>query len=196
MKQSRWDDHYARLAKSEKWLARSVYKLQEIDRRFKLFRKGNRVLDLGCSPGSWVQYALQRTGGEVVGLDVTPPAPSLGRRFRFVEADVLQIDPVDLVGQIGSFDVLISDLAPKTTGIRITDAARSLELAQRASEIAFAVLKAKGHFVCKIFEGGEEGAFRSEISASFRRVRLFRPAAVRKGSREIYMVSLNLLRRN
>jgi len=196
MKQSRWDDHYARLAKTEKWLARSVYKLQEIDRRFKLFQRGNRILDLGCSPGSWAQYALQRTGGEIVGLDVTPPARSLGGRFRFVEADVLQTEPVDLARQLGYFDVLISDLAPKTTGIRLTDAARSLELAQRAAEIAFAVLKAKGHFVCKIFEGGEEGAFRSEISASFRRVRLFRPAAVRKGSREIYMVSLNLLRRN
>ena len=93
MKINRWEDHYTRLARDEKWLARSVYKLEQIDKRFKIFQKGDRLLDIGCFPGSWSQYGLKRVGskGEVVGMDLTPPYHSFHPNFRYIQADVLSL---------------------------------------------------------------------------------------------------------
>ena len=190
MKQNRWDDHYTRRAKKEKWLARSVYKLQEIDNKFKLIRKGNHLLDLGCYPGSWTQYALKKAGsrGEVVGIDLTRPVQLLQEGFRFIQADVMSLEPQWLIREISPRDVVISDLAPPTTGIRATDTSRSIALAGKALEIARALLKKKGDFVCKILEGEDIKGFKEEVSKDFRQVRLFRPKATRKRSREVYLV--------
>ena len=192
MKQNRWDDHYTRRAKKEKWLARSVYKLQEIDNKFKLIHKSNRLLDLGCYPGSWTQYALQKAGnqGEVVGIDLTRPAKLLQEGFRFIQADVMSLDPQWLAREISPRDVVISDLAPPTTGIGATDTSRSIALAGKALEIACALLKRNGSFVCKILEGEDIKEFKAEVSGDFRQVRLFRPKATRKRSREVYLVGL------
>ena len=198
MKGKRWDDHYARRAKEEKWLARSVYKLIEIDRKFGLIGKGNRLLDLGCYPGSWSQYGIQKVGpkGEVVGIDQTRPDRLSSPNFKFVQADVLTLD-IELLGrEAGSRDVILSDLAPQTTGIQSTDISSSMSLAKRAYDIALALLKKKGHFVCKAFEGEDLKPFRSEVSTRFNQVRLFRPKATRKGSREIYIIGLNLQKHN
>lgn len=190
MKQNRWDDHYARLAKKEKWLARSVYKLQEIDNKFKLIHKGNRLLDLGCYPGSWTQYALKMAGnqGEVVGIDLSKPDHRLSSSFRFIQADVMSLKPQWLTREISPRDVVISDLAPPTTGIGATDTSRSISLARKALEIACVLLKKKGNFVCKILEGEDIKQFKSEVSENFSQVRLFRPKATRKRSREVYLV--------
>ena len=190
MKQNRWDDHYARRAKKEKWLARSVYKLQEIDNKFKLIRKGNRLLDLGCYPGSWTQYALKKVGnqGEVVGIDLTKPDQLLMDGFRFIQADVMGLEPQWLTREISPRDVVISDLAPSTTGISATDTSRSITLARKALEIASSLLKRNGSFVCKILEGEDIKGFKAEVSGNFRQVRLFRPKATRKRSREVYLV--------
>ncbi len=192
MKPNRWEDHYARLARDENWLARSVYKLEEIDKRFKLVHKDDRILDMGCFPGSWSQYGLRRVGpkGEVVGIDLTQPDQSLSSNFRFIQADVLTLDIKWLVKEVALRDVVISDLAPQTTGIRSVDTSRSMSLARRAAEIAYAVLKERGHFICKVFEGEDLNHFRAETSTHFRRTKLFRPTATRKGSREIYLVGL------
>ena len=198
MKGKRWDDHYARRAKEEKWLARSVYKLIEIDRKFGLIGKGNRLLDLGCYPGSWSQYGIQKVGpkGEVVGIDLTRPDRLSSPNFKFVQADVLTLD-IELLGrEAGSRDVILSDLAPQTTGIQSTDITNSMSLAKRAYDITLALLKKKGHFVCKAFEGEDLKPFRSEVSTRFNQVRLFRPKATRKGSREIYIIGLNLQKHN
>ncbi|NQT57236.1 MAG: RlmE family RNA methyltransferase [Desulfobacteraceae bacterium] len=198
MKGKRWDDHYARRAKEEKWLARSVYKLIEIDRKFGLIGKDNRLLDLGCYPGSWSQYGIQKVGpkGEVVGIDLTRPDRLSSPNFKFVQADVLTLD-IELLGrEAGSRDVILSDLAPQTTGIQSTDISSSMSLAKRAYDIALALLKKKGHFVCKAFEGEDLKPFRSEMSTRFNQVRLFRPKATRKGSREIYIIGLNLQKHN
>jgi 23S rRNA (uridine2552-2'-O)-methyltransferase len=156
MNANRWDDHYARRARDEKWLARSVYKLKEIDKKFGLIRKGNHVLDLGCYPGSWSQYGIEKVGpkGEVAGIDLSRPVHVSSPRFRFIQTDVLTLDVEWLIRELAPRDVVMSDLAPQTTGIRSTDASRSMELASRALEIALALLKGKGRFVCKIFEGG------------------------------------------
>ena len=194
MKQNRWDDHYARRAKKEKWLARSVYKLQEIDNKFKLIRKGNRLLDLGCYPGSWTQYALKIAGkqGDVVGVDLTEPDHFLSGSFRFIQANVMDLESQWLTREISPRDVVISDLAPPTTGIRATDTSRSISLARKALEIACVLLKKKGNFVCKILEGEDIRLFKSEASRNFSQVRLFRPKATRKRSREVYLIGLSL----
>jgi 23S rRNA (uridine2552-2'-O)-methyltransferase len=189
---NRWADHYTRRAQQEKWLARSVYKLQEMDRRFRLLRKGDHVLDLGCSPGSWSQYALQQVGpkGEVAGVDLSPPEQLSSPHFRFIQADALSVDMEWLIAQVKPRDVVLSDMSPQTTGNRWTDASRSMTLARRASEIALTLLKKNGHFACKVFEGDEIQHFKSEMAEHFDRIRLFRPGAVRKGSREVYLIGL------
>jgi 23S rRNA (uridine2552-2'-O)-methyltransferase len=187
-----WDDHYARKARQDEWLARSVYKLEEIDKRFRLIRKGNRILDLGCHPGSWSQYASLKAGpkGEVVGVDLNPPERFSAANFRFIQADVFTLDPAWLITEIGPRDVVMSDLAPRTTGIASTDVSRSIGLARRALELATGLLEKGGHFVCKIFEGEDFGLFRNEVACRFGRTKPFRPPAVRKRSREVYIVGL------
>ena len=195
MKSNRWDDHYTEKARKEKWLARSVYKLQEIDRKFKLIRKGDRVLDLGCFPGSWSQYAISKVGkqGDVVGIDLHTPKAFSPPNFRCIKGDIETIEVEWLAAEIQTRDVVLSDLAPPTTGIRATDATRSLSLAEKAARIGRALLKSKGHFVCKIFEGEDLKSFKSNISPSFKQVRLFRPEATRKRSREVYLVGTGFI---
>jgi 23S rRNA (uridine2552-2'-O)-methyltransferase len=190
MKGNPWDDHYARKARQEQWLARSVYKLDEIDKRFQLIQKGNRILDLGCHPGSWSQYASLKAGpkGEVVGVDLNPPERFSAANFRFIQADVFTLDPSWLATEIGPRDVVMSDLAPRTTGIASTDVSRSIGLARRALELATGLLKKGGHFVCKVFEGEDFGLFRDEVASRFGKTKPFRPPAVRKRSREVYIV--------
>ncbi len=188
-----WDDHYARRARKEQWLARSVYKLEEIDRKHRLISSGARLLDLGCSPGSWTQYALKKAGprGHVVGVDLTVPGGLSAPNFRFVQEDVQELDPARLQEEIGARDLVISDLAPKTTGVKTADADRSAELVRAALGLARGVLRPGGHFLCKVFEGEEVQDLRREIAQAFRKVRALRPQAVRKGSREIYLLALN-----
>jgi 23S rRNA (uridine2552-2'-O)-methyltransferase len=192
IKGNRWDDHYALRAKKENWLARSVYKLKEIDKRFKIIRKGGRVLDLGCYPGSWSQYCLKKVGpnGNVTGLDLHQPARLSSPHFRFIRADVLDIEPGRLLAQTGPVQTVLSDMAPETTGIRERDVNRSMELAEKALEIALALLKMKGGFVCKVFEGNGFKLLKKKGSPFFEQVRIIRPSAVRKGSREIYLIGI------
>ncbi len=195
VKGNRWEDHYTRRARDEKWRARSVYKLEEIDIKFKLIREGFRLLDLGCYPGSWSQYSFKKVGpeGEVIGVDLKAPDRLRAPNFRFMEADVFKLDPGWLVGEVGSIDVVISDLAPQITGIRLADMSRSMELAGRALDIALTILKKKGHFLCKAFEGEDLKSFKDESSRSFSQMHIIRPSAVRKGSREIYLLGLGLV---
>lgn len=190
MKSNRWDDAYARRARDEKWLARSVYKLQEIDNRFKLIKNESRVLDLGCYPGSWCQYALSRAGpgADVVGIDLKRPDQLSDPRFRFIQVDVMSLEIDRLVKEISLRDLVMSDLAPSTTGIRVADESRSLALAGKAAGIADGLLKTGGHFLCKVFEGEGLNRFKKEISDLFREVRLLRPKATRKRSREVYLI--------
>ena len=195
MKSNRWDDHYTIKAREEKWLARSVYKLQEMDRKFKLLHNNDRVLDLGCFPGSWSQYAISKVGkrGDVVGMDLHEPKAFSPPNFRCIKGDIETIEAVWLAAEIQPRNVVLSDLAPPTTGIRDTDVSRSMFLAEKAARIARGLLENRGHFVCKIFEGEELKSFKSEVSSSFKQVRLFRPRATRKRSREVYLVGTDFM---
>lgn len=192
---NRWDDHFAHRARKEQWLARSVYKLEEIDKKHKLIRPGDGILDLGCYPGSWSQYCLKKVGpkGTVVGMDLKEPHRLSAPNFRFIRADILTVDIESLGDVIGPRDGVLSDLAPQTSGIGVTDAARSLRLAQGALRIALAVLKKGGNFLCKVFEGEDLYVFRNDVLQRFTQGRTVRPAAVRKASREVYILGLGLV---
>ncbi|RLB19805.1 MAG: 50S rRNA methyltransferase [Deltaproteobacteria bacterium] len=191
MKRNQWEDHYTRQARKERWLARSVYKLQEIDQKFRIFARGNHVLDLGCYPGSWSQYALLKIkpGGLVTGIDLKVPDHLSDPRFRFLKADILLLDPESLEDAGCPLKVVMSDLAPRTTGIKEVDAARSMDLVRKASEIASSVLCPGGRFICKVFEGEDFRGFRDEVALRYKEVRIFRTGATRKKSREIYLIA-------
>ncbi|MES1157559.1 MAG: RlmE family RNA methyltransferase, partial [Haliangium ochraceum] len=126
-------DAFFRKARGAGFAARSVYKLEDIDRRVRLLRAGDRVLDLGCRPGSWMQYARQVVGphGAVVGIDRDPlPQPIAGTRVLL--GDVFAVTDAELLGDLKAFDVVLSDMAPNTTGVRTTDQARSAALVEEA----------------------------------------------------------------
>jgi len=184
-------DKYARRAAKEGFLARSAYKLQEIDGKFHLLRPGRRVLDIGCAPGSWLQVASRAVGpsGLVVGVDLKP-AQFVARNVRTFVCDVTAPRFDSLVEPFAPFDVVLSDAAPSTTGIRDRDQAASLALCERAAEIGRKLLFPGGSFVVKLFESGDTAAFRKRLTRSFRRVALFKPAASRDRSYETYLVAV------
>ncbi len=184
----RLQDHYGKKARREGFAARSVYKLEEIDRRVGLIRKGARVLDLGCAPGSWLQYVATATGpkGRVVGVDQRPVTVPLPEHVQVLEADVFSVDPATLGGR---FDVVISDMAPWTSGNRFTDHVRSIELCRRALALAVELLRPGGAFVCKVFEGEDVPAFVAEVRARFTDFKRIKPKGTRSESVELYFVA-------
>lgn len=186
----KWQDHYTRQAKKEKYPARSVYKLQEIQKKHRLMKTGDRVLDLGCSPGSWLMAASRFVGktGRVVGVDLKPVTEKLPENVETVVGDVLAWDD-EILKMVGDgFDVVISDMAPATTGNRLVDTARSQALCEAALEIAENLLVPGGHFVCKIFQGGDFTAFSNLVQSRFRSRAIFKPKSSRKASIEIYLI--------
>lgn len=187
-----WEDHYTRRARQEQFPARSVYKLQEIQAKFHILRPGQRVLDLGCAPGSWLKYAAGLVGpaGRVTGVDRQAVLIRLPAQVHTVEADIQDPDPPKQALWEGPFDVVLSDMAPSTTGQRDVDAARSLALCEAALRTAARHLAADGHFVCKIFQGPGFDSFTGEVRSIFRQVKIYKPRSTRKASREIYIIGL------
>ena len=182
-------DRFHRQAKREGYLARAVYKLSELDEKFRLFRPGDRVLDLGCAPGSWLQYARERVGeqGVLVGLD-RAPLPRALPGARIVVGDVMSIDPAELRGDLPAFDVVLSDMAPDTSGIRSLDQARSETLFERALELATELLAPGGHFVGKLFQGPDFKRLTEAVRAQFELAKTAKPAGSRQISIEQYVV--------
>ena len=186
----RHDVFYQR-AKKEQFAARSVYKLQEIDERFGLLRPGQRVLDLGCRPGSWLQYAAKRTGGVLVGLDRQPLAVVIPGA-RILVGDVFTISAAELRGELLGFDLVLSDMAPDTSGVRHLDQARSEALFERPLDLAAELLVPGGHFVGKLFQGPDWNRLLHRLRARFGEVRTVKPESTRKDSIEQYVVGLRL----
>jgi 23S rRNA (uridine2552-2'-O)-methyltransferase len=187
---NQWADHYTRRAKREAFPARSVYKLQEIQKRFRVIRKGGHVLDLGCAPGSWTQYAAELTGpgGTVIGIDLKKVGMALPAHVRLLQGDILVPDATITAALAPGFDTVISDMAPATTGHRDVDAARSLNLCEAALRIVRAHLKPGGHFVCKIFQGPDVQGFTDRVRDDFTHQRIYKPQSSRKASREIFVI--------
>ena len=187
-------DHFFKKAKQDTFAARSVYKLEEIDKRYKIFKSNDRVLDLGASPGSWSQYVSQKVGikGQVLGVDLKPVEVKLSNGI-FIQADLRDLnlkDTFEKYGFLPPFDSVISDMAPSTTGIRMTDQARSMELCELALQIALQYLKPKGHFICKLFHSDEFQTLKKQIQQSFDKFEAVKPEATRSISKEIFLVGL------
>lgn len=188
-------DHFFRKAKKEGLRARSAFKIEEIARRFGVFRKGGRVLDLGAAPGGFLQVVAQAVGpeGVVIGVDLVPIKPLPVPQVRTAVLDVLAegADAKLVELEPGPFDAVISDMAPKTSGIRDTDEARSIRLAERALEIARTRGKPGGSFICKLFMGRDFEAFRTLMRGTYDEVKVVRPEATRGGSVEVYLIGLH-----
>ena len=189
-KANRWADHYTHKARQEGYAARSVYKLEEIQRRYRVIRAGDRVLDLGCAPGGWLQFAAAATGprGRVLGIDLMPVKIALPDHVQTLVGDLEHPSASVAAVLTAGFDVVLSDMAPATTGNRSTDAARSFNLAAAALETARRCLKSGGSFVCKIFQGEDAGVFTNRVRAAFEEARLFKPQSSRKASKEIFVI--------
>jgi 23S rRNA (uridine2552-2'-O)-methyltransferase len=182
-------DAFFRKARREGYAARAVYKLEEIDKALGLIRPGARVLDLGCRPGSWLQYARSVVGphGTVVGIDREPlPQPVPGTRV--LVGDLYTTSDEELRGDLAAFDVVLSDMAPDTTGIRATDQARSAALFEEALGRAERLLAPAGAFVGKIFQGPDVTPLRRRMGERFGLVKLWKPEGSRAASPELYLV--------
>jgi len=183
-------DHYFRQAKKERYLARSVYKLDEIDRRYRVLKKGARVLDIGCAPGSWSQYILKRIGpGKVTGIDVKKQIPVTDPRYMYLKRNLFDLGPEFFQTNTRSFDVITSDAAPKTTGQKFVDHQNSLSIVRRVFEIAPHVLKNGGTVVAKVFQGEDLKEFVESIRESFEKIDLCKPKSSRKESSELFIVA-------
>lgn len=183
-------DRFFHKAKADGFLARSAYKLDELQKKYRLMKSGDFVLDLGAAPGSWSQVAIKIVGaqGRVVGLDlknIELKAPNA----KFYVMNAFEFDPAILEGRV--VNCLLSDMAHNTTGIRNVDQARSFELCEKVLNIADQWLNKKGHCVMKIFEGPDAEVIAKRMQKTFEKVHRFKPEAVRKGSFETYFVGLN-----
>ncbi len=185
-------DFYYRQAKAEGLRARSAYKIDEIARRHRLLARGQAVLDLGAAPGGFLQVLADAVGekGVAVGVDLEP-VRNLGKPWvKTAIVDLLAPDALSRIRGLhpGLFDLVTSDMAPKTIGVKVTDEARSLELCRTALAIARHTLKPGGAFVTKVLMGGDFPLFRREVAALFDDVHVARPQATREHSYEVYVV--------
>ncbi len=185
-------DYYFKEAKNQNYTARSVFKLKEIHERFKVFKLNDKVLDLGAAPGSWSQYASQQIGlgGRILGIDLQALQVVLPNAV-FICGDLRNLKDLIVTHAVTPpFDVVLSDMAPKTTGIRVTDQARSIELCELALEMSQAFLRHRGTFICKMFHSEYFESFRNALRKNFKRVEVLRPKSTRKASQEIFFIAL------
>jgi len=183
------NDPYVAAAKAEGWRSRAAFKLIGLDEKFHLLGRGKRVVDLGAAPGGWSQVAIARGAAVVVGLDLLPIDPLPGATF--LQGDFNDPDMPDRLAKLlgGKADVVLSDLAPNTTGHAATDHIRILALAELALTFATEVLAPGGAFVCKLFQGGAERSLLTMMQRHFAKVRHAKPPASRKESSELYAVA-------
>ena len=187
-------DAFTKKAKSEGYPARSVYKLEEIDRRCGLLKSGQRVLDLGSAPGSWLMYVAKKVGpsGRAVGIDLTPLAIALPPHAIALAGDAFVRE-----GEVGAhlasyapYDVVLSDMAPSTTGNRMSDQARSADLVRRSLDVARDLLAPGGAWVAKLFMSEELVEIRARVRAMFGSERIIRPEGTRAVSYEVFLVGM------
>lgn len=184
-------DHWARKAKEEGYAARSVFKLDEIHKRFPVVPRGGKGtgVDLGCFPGSWSKWLIQQ-GVRVVGVDLKAPELTGGT---WIVASALEVTAEQLLEAAGGpVDLLVSDMAPNTTGNKFTDHVRQIELATRALDLAKQVLTPGGAFVAKVFDGGDAPAYVKSVQGAFREFKRIKPDATRDSSVEFFVAGRGL----
>jgi len=179
-------------AKREGYRSRSAFKLKQIQKKFKILKQGNTVMDLGAAPGGWSQVAKEIVGerGTVLGIDLSPIQPIKG--ITFLQGDIAKESSLqELIGLMEEkkADVIISDMSPNISGNYSVDHARSIFLCEQALITASTFLKAGGNFLCKVFEGEELPKLMKEINNKFGSVRIYSPPATRKSSSEIYIIA-------
>ena len=185
-------DAFTKAAKAKGYPARSVFKLEEIDRRVRLLRPGQRVLDLDAAPESWSMYASERMGptGKVLAIDITEVTAALGHNVQFVQGDALTLGSEELAA-FAPYHVVLSDMAPSTTGSRLADQTRSFDLFMRALEVATELLLPGGSFVGKIFMSDDFPKAKAAVRGAFEEVRTLRPEGTRATSYELFLVGLS-----
>ncbi|MBI5559340.1 MAG: RlmE family RNA methyltransferase [Deltaproteobacteria bacterium] len=188
-------DYYFKKAKQDNYPARSVYKLEEAQQKHHIIKAGNKVLDLGCHPGSWSLYAAKIAGREglVVGVDLqksTIAPVAGGARIEFICADIGADDFIASLSDKLPFQVVISDLAPRTTGHKFSDHLKSIELSRQALAIASHVLCRGGHFYCKVFQGEDFPDFVNEVRLLFHKTKVVKPKSSRVESREVFVLGV------
>lgn len=186
-------DFYFKKAKEENYKARSVFKLEEAQNKFKFIKSSDRVLDVGCSPGSFSQYMLNKIlkSGSVLGVDILPNSYA-HQRFTFILGDIRDMDISAFNNTL--FDVVVSDAMPNTTSDRETNHFRSIGLCKSIFNLAKYVLKDNGHFFIKVFDGKDLQDFIKELREYFIAVNIFKPKSSRDESREIFLFCKNFKR--
>ena len=183
------NDPYVQAAKTQGWRSRAAFKLLELDEKYKLIGKNALVVDLGAAPGGWAQVAINRGAARVVGVDLLPIDEIAGAEL--IVGDFNDPEMPDRLAAMmgGKVDLVLSDMAPNTTGHGPTDHLRIMALAELAVEFAVQILKPGGSFVAKLFQGGSEKAMLTKMKQSFASVRHAKPPASRKDSSELYVVA-------
>lgn len=187
-------DYWSKKAFSENYPARSVYKLEEINKKFALFSPSDVVLDLGAAPGSWTVYVLRflNQTGRITSVDLKPLDTSVyDERLSFFQGDMFDKNIIKSVKALGPYNSVICDAAPATTGNKTVDTARSSALVELALYYAQEQLKKGGNFAVKIFQGGDQQLHLNAIRKIFKTARAFKPEACRSSSFETYLIGLD-----
>ena len=184
-------DGYWKMAKKEGYRSRAAYKLIQLNKKFRLIKKGDSVLDIGCAPGGWMQVTREIVGenGYVLGLDIQRVNPFKEENVEFLLKDITDTNVVSMIKQkVNTFDVVISDISPNITGIWDVDHFRSIELSERVLQLAIEVLCIHGNFLVKIFQGESTNLFFEKVKHHFSYTKISTPKASRKSSAEVYVV--------
>jgi len=187
-------DYYYRLAKEEQYRSRAAYKLLETARKFDLIKTGDVIVDLGATPGGWMQAARKAVGetGFVLGIDLKPIEPIEDTNVRSILGDITQPETVDIIREFlpRAADVVLSDVSPNISGVWELDHARQIDLAGKSLQLALSVLRLGGNFFVKVFQGEMLDDFVSDMRQNFAFVRLIKPKASRRKSAELYVLGL------
>ena len=189
-------DYYSIQAQEEGYPARSVYKLKEIDEKFRIIKKGSNIIDIGASPGSWTLYVCRKLkgAGNLIAVDLKDIASGINcQNLKFYKEDAFSVSFQEIAVKTGPYDAVISDAAPSTTGNRTVDTGRSYNLAEDVLNFALLNLKPGGNLVIKIFQGGDEHQLLDIMKRSFKIAKIFKPKASRKESFEVFLVGTNRL---
>ena len=189
-KKKKWSDSWTKKAKDQGYAARSVFKLEELETRFQPLRGMKRVVDLGCAPGSWSHFVKNKNPkAQLVGIDIKQVASYPGH---FICGNIEDVSPQDVQTLLdGPIDMVLSDMAPNTTGNRLADHVRQLELAQKALDFAVSTLRPGGRFVVKVFDGEDIQDYFKRVQQHFASVKRLRPKATRNRSVEFFMLGLD-----